>query len=196
MAPITFANFENNLKLNYEKQINRSINVYFDKLDVENVLAEMHKLGGYSTPLSTIISLYRFKLGQFKNRFLVDETDCLSALFHHPENILDLQNDELSDLCEQPDIRNNEFRDIFEGLIEQFTCQIENLLTDKNLVDNIFSVDVHFLADAVEKDPRIFLKPAITIAQYISSKERKPYHNSPVSTTVGPRYFPTDTRTI
>ncbi|KAL0218991.1 hypothetical protein P9112_004644 [Eukaryota sp. TZLM1-RC] len=95
MAPVMFANFENNLKLNYEKHINRFINVDFDKPDVENVLAEMHKLGEYSTPLSTMVSLYRFRLRQFKNLFLVDDRDCLSSLFHHPENISDLLNDEL-----------------------------------------------------------------------------------------------------
>ncbi|KAL0222969.1 hypothetical protein P9112_002359 [Eukaryota sp. TZLM1-RC] len=195
MVPVLFANFENNLKLDYEKHINRFINVFFDKPDVENVLSEMHKLSGYSTPLSTIISLFRFRLRQFKNMFLVDR-DCLSSLFHHPENISDLLNDEFFDLCEQHDIRNNELRDIFEGLIEPFTCQIENLVTDENLVDNIFPVDIHFLADAVEKDPQIFLKPAITIAQYIFSREKKPYHISPVSTTVGPGYFPIDTDTI
>ncbi|KAL0207745.1 hypothetical protein P9112_012373 [Eukaryota sp. TZLM1-RC] len=165
MAPVMFANFENNLKLNYEKHINRFINVYFDKPDVENVLSEMHKLGGYSTPLSTIISLYRFRLRQFKNLFLVDDRDCLSSLFHHPENISDLLIHEFLDLCEQHDIRNNELRDIFEGLIEPFTCQIENLVTDEHLVDNMFPVDIYFLADAVEKDPQIFPKPAITIAQ-------------------------------
>ncbi|KAL0226965.1 hypothetical protein P9112_014289 [Eukaryota sp. TZLM1-RC] len=120
----------------------------------------------------------------------------LSSLFHHPENISDLLNDEFFDLCGQLDIRNNELRDIFENLIEPFTCQIENLVTDENLVDNIFPVDMQFLADVVEKDPQIFLKPAITIAQYISSREKKPYHNSPVSTTVGPGYFSIDTRTI
>ncbi|KAL0226236.1 hypothetical protein P9112_013560 [Eukaryota sp. TZLM1-RC] len=172
MAPVMFTNFENNLKLHYEKHINRFINVYFDKVDVENVLSEMHKLGGYSTPLSTIISLYRFRLRQFKNLFLVDDRDCLSSLFHQPENISDLLNDKFFDLCEQHDIRNNELRDIFEGLIEPFTCQIENLVTDENLVDNIFPVDIHFLADTVETDPQIFLKPAITIAQYISSREK------------------------
>ncbi|KAL0215186.1 hypothetical protein P9112_007370 [Eukaryota sp. TZLM1-RC] len=196
IAPVMFSNFENNLKLNYEKQINRFINVYFDKVDVKNVLTEMHKLGGYSTPLSTIISLYRFRLRQFKNLFLAGDRDCLSSLFHHPENISDLLNDEYFALCEQHDIRNNELRDIFEGLIERFTCQIENLVTDDNLVDNIFPVDIHFLADANEKDPQIFPKPAIAIAQYISSREKKPYHISPVSTTVGPGYFPIDTRTI
>ncbi|KAL0225694.1 hypothetical protein P9112_013018 [Eukaryota sp. TZLM1-RC] len=196
MAPVIVANFENNLKLNYEKHINRFINVYFDKVDVENVLAEMHKLGGYSTPLSTIISLDRFRLRQFKNLFLVDDRDCLSPWFHHPENISDLVNDAFFDLCEQHDIRNNELRDIFENLIEPFTCQIENLVTDENLVDNIFPVDIHFLADAVEKDSQIFLKPAITIAQHISSREKKPYHISPVSTTEGPGYFPIDTRTL
>ncbi|KAL0214365.1 hypothetical protein P9112_006549 [Eukaryota sp. TZLM1-RC] len=196
MAPVMFANFENNLKLIYEKHINRFINVYFDKVNVENVLAEMHKLGEYSTPLSTIISLYRFRLRQFKNLFLVDDRDCLSSLFHHPENISDLLNEEFFDLYEQHDIRNNELRDIFEGLIEPLTCQIENLVSDENLVDNIFPVAIHFLADAVEKDPQIFLKPAITIAQYISSREGKPYHISPVSTTVGPVDFPIDTRTI
>ncbi|KAL0223901.1 hypothetical protein P9112_003291 [Eukaryota sp. TZLM1-RC] len=142
------------------------------------------------------MSLYRFRLRQFKNLFLVDDRDCLSFLFHHPENISDLLNDEFFDLCEQHDIRNNELRDIFEGLIEPFTCQIENLVTDENLVDNIFPVDIHFLADAVEKDPQIFLTPAITIVHYISSREKKPYHISPVSTTVGPGYFPIDTRTL
>ncbi|KAL0223713.1 hypothetical protein P9112_003103 [Eukaryota sp. TZLM1-RC] len=156
----------------------------------------MHKLGGYSTPLSTIISLYRFRLRQFKNLFLVYDRDCLSSLFHHPGNISDLLNDEFFDLCEQPDIRNNELTDIFEGLIEPFICQIENRVTDENLVNNIFPVDIHFPADAVEKDPQIFLKPAITIAQYISSREGKPYHISSVSTTVGPGYFPIDSRTI
>ncbi|KAL0219062.1 hypothetical protein P9112_004715 [Eukaryota sp. TZLM1-RC] len=156
----------------------------------------MHKLGGYSTPLSTIISLYRFRLRQFKNLFLVDDRDCLGSLFHHPENISALLNDEFFDLCEQHDIRNNELRDIFEGLIEPFTCQIDNLVTDENLVDNIFPMDIHFLGDAVEKNPQIFLKPAITIAHYISSREKKPYHISPVSTTVGPGYFPIDTRTL
>ncbi|KAL0223363.1 hypothetical protein P9112_002753 [Eukaryota sp. TZLM1-RC] len=196
MAPVMFANFENNLKLNYEKQINRFINDYFDKVDVENVLSEMHKLGGYSTPLSTIISLYRFRLRQFKNIFLVDDRDCLSSLFHHPENISELLNDDFFDLCEQHDIRDNERRNIFEGLIEPFTCQIENLVTDENLVGNIISVDIHFPADAVEKDPQLFLKPEITIAQYISSREKKPYHISPVSTTVDPGYLPINTRTI
>ncbi|KAL0223276.1 hypothetical protein P9112_002666 [Eukaryota sp. TZLM1-RC] len=196
MAPVLFANFENNLKFNYEKHNHRFINVYFDKPDVDLVLAEMHKPGGYSTPLSTINSLYRFRLRQFKNLFLVDDRDCLRSLFHHRENISDLLNDEFFDLCEQHDIGNNELRDIFEGLIEPFTCQIENLVTDENLVDNIFPVDIHFLADAVEKDPQIFLKPANTIAQYISSREKKPYHIFPVSTTVGPGYFPIDTRTI
>ncbi|KAL0206738.1 hypothetical protein P9112_012449 [Eukaryota sp. TZLM1-RC] len=156
----------------------------------------MHKLGGYSTPLSTIISLYRFRLRQFKNLCSVDDRDCLRSLFHHPENILDLLSDEFFDLFEQHHIRNNELRDIFEGLIEPFTCQIENLVTNENLSDNIFPVYIHFLADAVEKDPQIFLKPAITIAQYISSREKKPYHISPVSTTVGAGYFPIDTRTI
>ncbi|KAL0209006.1 hypothetical protein P9112_011593 [Eukaryota sp. TZLM1-RC] len=140
----------------------------------------MHKLGGYSTPLSTIISLYKFRPRQFKNLFSVDERDCLSSLFHHPENISDLLNDEFFNLCEQHDIRNNELRDIFKGLIEPFTGEIENLVTDENLVDNIFPVDVHFLADAVEKDPRIFLTPAIIIAQNIVSREKKPYHISPV----------------
>ncbi|KAL0215535.1 hypothetical protein P9112_007719 [Eukaryota sp. TZLM1-RC] len=173
MDPVMFANFENNLKLNYEKQINRFINVFFDKPDVETVLAEMHKLGGYSTPLSTIISLYRFRLRQFKNLFLVDDKVCVSSLSHHAENISDLLNDEFFDLCEKHDIRNNELRDIFEGIIEPFTCQIENLVTDENLVDNIFPVDIHCLADAVEKDPQIFLKPAITIAQYISKDVSK-----------------------
>ncbi|KAL0206548.1 hypothetical protein P9112_001855 [Eukaryota sp. TZLM1-RC] len=196
MAPVMFANFENNLNLNYEKHINRFINVYFDKTGVENELSEMHKLGGYSTPLSTIISLYRFRLRQFKNMFLVDDRDYLSALFRHPEIISDHLDDEFFDLCEQHDVRNNELRDIFEGLIAPFTCQIENLVTDENLVDNIFPVDIHFLADAVEKDPQIFLKPAITIVQYISSREGKPYHISLVSTTVGPGYFPIDTRTL
>ncbi|KAL0211084.1 hypothetical protein P9112_009382 [Eukaryota sp. TZLM1-RC] len=196
MAPVMFANFENNLKLNYEKHINRFINVYFDKTGVENELSEMHKLGGYSKPLSTIISLYRFRLRQFKNMFLVDDIDYLSALFHHPENISDHLDDEFFDICEQHDIRNNEHRDIFKGLIEPVTCQIQQLVTDGNLIDNIFPVDLHFLADAVEKDPQIFLTPAITIAQFISSREGKPYHISPVSTTVGPGYFPIDTRTI
>ncbi|KAL0207628.1 hypothetical protein P9112_012256 [Eukaryota sp. TZLM1-RC] len=196
MGPVMFTNFENNLKLKYETHINRFINVFFDKPDVENVLAEMYKLGGYATPLSTIISLYRFRLRQLQNLFLVDDRDCLSSLFHHPENISDLLNDEFFELYEQHDIRNNELRDIFEGLIEPFTCQIENFVTDENLVDNIFQVDIHFLADAVEKDPQLFLKPAITIAQYIFSRERKPYHISPVSTTVGPGYFPIDTRTL
>ncbi|KAL0208991.1 hypothetical protein P9112_011578 [Eukaryota sp. TZLM1-RC] len=196
MAPVMFANIESNLKLNYEKHINPFINVFFNKPDVENVLEEMHKLGEYSTPLSTIISLYKFRPRQFKNLFLVDDRDCLSSLFHHPENISDLLNDEFFDLCEQYDIRNNELRDIFKGLIEPFTGQIENLVTDENLVDNIFPVDIHFLADAVEKDPRIFLIPAIIIAQNIVSREKKPYHISPVSTTVGPGYFPIDTRTL
>ncbi|KAL0223633.1 hypothetical protein P9112_003023 [Eukaryota sp. TZLM1-RC] len=173
MAPVMFANFENNLKLNYEKHINRFINVFFNKPDLENVLSERHKLGGYSTPLSTINSLFRFRLRQFKNLFLVDDRDCLSSLFHHPENTSDLLDDEFFDLCEQHDIRNNERRDIFEGLIEPFTCQIENLVTDENLVDNIFPVNIHFLADAVEKDPQLFPKPAIRIAQYISSREKK-----------------------
>ncbi|KAL0216062.1 hypothetical protein P9112_008246 [Eukaryota sp. TZLM1-RC] len=131
----------------------------------------MHELGGYSTPLSTIISLYRFRLRQFNNLFLVDDRDCLSSLFHHPENISDLLNDEYFALCEQHDIINNELRDIFEGLIEPFTCQIENLVTDENLVDKIFPVVIHFLADDVQTDPQIFLKPAITIAQYISSSD-------------------------
>ncbi|KAL0214405.1 hypothetical protein P9112_006589 [Eukaryota sp. TZLM1-RC] len=180
----------------YEKHINRFINIYFDKQDVENVLAEMHKLGGGSTPSSTIASLYRFRLRQHKNLFFVDDRDCLSSLLQYPQNISDLLNDEFFDLCEQHDIRIDELRDIFEGLIEPLTCQNENLVTDENLVDNIFPVDIHFLADAVEKDPQIFLKPAITIAQYISSREKKPDHISPVSTTVGPGYFPIDTRTI
>ncbi|KAL0216705.1 hypothetical protein P9112_008889 [Eukaryota sp. TZLM1-RC] len=196
MATVLFPNFENNLKLNYEKHIKRFIYVYFDKPDVENVLAEMHKLGRYSTPLSTIISLYRFRLRQFKNLFLVDARDCLNSWFHHPENISDFLNDEFFDLCQQHDIRTNELRDIFEGLIEPFTCQIENLVTYENFVDNIFPVDIHFLADAVKTDPQIFLTPAITIAQYISSREKKPYHISPVSTTAGPGYFPIDTRTL
>ncbi|KAL0204707.1 hypothetical protein P9112_000014 [Eukaryota sp. TZLM1-RC] len=156
----------------------------------------MHKLGGYSTPFSTIISLYRFRLGQFKYLLLVDDRDCLSSLCHHPENISDLLNDEFFDLCEQHDIRNRELRVMFEGLIEPFTCQIENLVTDENLVDNIFPVDIHFLADAVETDPQVFLTPAITIAQYFSNREKKPYQISPVSTTVGPGYFFIDTRTI
>ncbi|KAL0223640.1 hypothetical protein P9112_003030 [Eukaryota sp. TZLM1-RC] len=175
---------------------NRFINVFFDKPDLENVLSERHKLGGYSTPLSTIISLFRFRLRQFKNLFLVDDRECLSSLFHHPENTSDLLDDEYFDLCEQHDIRNNELRNIFQGLIEPFTCQIENRVTDENFVDNIFPVDIHFLADAVEKDPQLFPKPAIRIAQYISSREKNPYHISPVSTTVGPGYFPIDTRTI
>ncbi|KAL0223122.1 hypothetical protein P9112_002512 [Eukaryota sp. TZLM1-RC] len=157
MAPVLFAKFENNLKLNYEKHINRFINVLFDKPDVENVLAEMHKLGGYSTPLSTINSPYRFRLRQFKNLFLVDDRDCLSSLFHHPANIADLLNDEFVDLYEHHDIRDKERRDIFEGLIERFTCQIENLVTGENLFDNIFPMDIHFLGDAVEKDPQLFL---------------------------------------
>ncbi|KAL0208559.1 hypothetical protein P9112_011146 [Eukaryota sp. TZLM1-RC] len=100
MVPIMFTKFENNFKSNYEKRINGFIIVYFDKPDVENVLAEVHKLGGKSTPLSTIISLFRFRLRQFKNLFLVNEKDCLSSLFHHPENISDLLNDELFVLCE------------------------------------------------------------------------------------------------
>ncbi|KAL0214873.1 hypothetical protein P9112_007057 [Eukaryota sp. TZLM1-RC] len=133
-------------------------------------------------------------LRQFKNLCLVEDRDC--SLFHHPEKISDLLNDKIFDLCEQHDIRNNELRDLFEGLIEPFTCLIENFVTDKNLVDNIFPVDVHFLADAVEKDHQIFLKPAIKTAQYISSRERKPYHFSHVSTTAGSGYFPIDTRTI
>ncbi|KAL0214440.1 hypothetical protein P9112_006624 [Eukaryota sp. TZLM1-RC] len=172
MVPVMFANFENNLKLNYEKHITRFINVYFDKPDVENVLAEMHKLGGYSKPLSTIVSLYRFRLRQFNNLFLVDDRGGLDSLLQYPENISDLLNDEFFDLCEQYDIRIDELRDIFEGLIEPLTCQNENLGSDENLVDNIFPVDIHFLADAVEKDPQIFLKPAITIAQYFSSREK------------------------
>ncbi|KAL0211494.1 hypothetical protein P9112_009792 [Eukaryota sp. TZLM1-RC] len=110
----------------------------------------------------------------------------MNSLFRHPENIADLLNDELFDLCEQHDIRNNELRDIFEGLIEPFTCQIKNLVTGENLVDNIFPVDIYFLADTLEKDHEILLTPAITIAHYISSRERKPHHISPVSTTVGP----------
>ncbi|KAL0207017.1 hypothetical protein P9112_012728 [Eukaryota sp. TZLM1-RC] len=196
MAPVMFANVENNLKLNYEKHINRIINIYFDKPDVENVLAKMYKLGGYPTPLATIISLYRFRFPQSKTLFLVDDRDCLNSVFHHCENISDFLNDEFFALCEQHDIRNNELRDIFEGLIEPFTCQIENLVTDENLVDNIFPVDIHFFADAVEIDHQLFLKLGITIAHYISSREVKPYHISPVSTIVGPGYFLIDTKTI
>ncbi|KAL0220116.1 hypothetical protein P9112_005769 [Eukaryota sp. TZLM1-RC] len=87
------------------------------------------------------------RLRQFKNLFLVENRDCLSSLVYHPLNVADPLNDEFFDLCEQHDIRNNDRSYIFEGLIETFTGQIENLVNDENLVNNIFPVDIHFVAE-------------------------------------------------
>ncbi|KAL0218604.1 hypothetical protein P9112_004257 [Eukaryota sp. TZLM1-RC] len=136
----------------------------------------MHKLGGYATPFSTAISLYRFGLRQFKNMFLVDDRDYLSSLKLAPENISDLLDDKFLNLCQHHDIRNNERDEIIYGLITPFTC----LVMDESLLDIIFSVDLYFVAEAVGKNIQIFLKPAILIAQFIASREGKSYHVTPV----------------
>ncbi|KAL0226738.1 hypothetical protein P9112_014062 [Eukaryota sp. TZLM1-RC] len=100
MAPVLFANFENNLKINYETHVNRFITVFVDKADVENVLAEMHKLGGY-------------RVRSFRNMFLVNDRDNVSSLRLIPENISDLLDDEFLNLCQHHHIRNNERDEIF-----------------------------------------------------------------------------------
>ncbi|KAL0207536.1 hypothetical protein P9112_012164 [Eukaryota sp. TZLM1-RC] len=197
MAPVMFVNFENNFKLNYEKHVNRSSMVYFDRTDVERIVSKNAQTGWVRNTI-TYYNFIRFHidLNFHKKMFLVDDRDYLGSLSLVLENISDLLDDEFLNLCQHHDIRNNEREEIFYGLVTPFTCQIENLVMDEGMVDNIFPVDVHLLPHSFEKDFQIFLNPAIRIAQYIANREEKLFHINPIPIILGPGYFPIDMRTI
>ncbi|KAL0235187.1 hypothetical protein GEMRC1_001769 [Eukaryota sp. GEM-RC1] len=196
IAPVLLCNINNNLKLHFEKHINRFINVYFGKKQSEEEISNLIKeLPREERPdRQQTLTLYRFALRQIKDIFTAESVDNFNLLLSN-QFCLEKFEEDWKDKAGGKGMRPHEQDFLYDAFIYPYVVEkFEILQRSPPFELRVLRPFTKILE--LEKKPQLFMPAAITMNRYVKEKEEAAFHWFPAVTTVIPGYFPIDTRTL
>ncbi|KAL0218141.1 hypothetical protein RCL1_008989 [Eukaryota sp. TZLM3-RCL] len=210
LSQVMVANLETNLSLRYCQHVQRFVNVFFNKNQIDDFIEKYYK-----GMVRQVKSLARLRLRQVKDLFLNMERFWLEDIVNSFNNnrgnaarvlFMIAFNDQLQVFASHLGFNRNDTLNLYNGLLypmidahfDNFFGQAILLTIFPRTINNKDGTTetVEKLLEAVHKNPQQFLRPALLLSVEIEKLGGSPYVVTPLTTNNVPGFCTIDTRTL